>query len=131
MKRLNPIYILALVITLFIISITVSSSKKDEFKSLNSEYSSFRTKVGDFKEYKQTWFDEKKIVKKIDTILRSPIFMKEKILKTQNNSIVRVKIESSNSQTLGKFLNRFLNERFIIKKLDVQKSSILVEIGLN
>lgn len=130
MNRLNPIYILALVVTFFIISITLLNNKKNEFNSLNYEFNGLKVKIKDFNEYKKTWFDEKKTIQKIDRMVKSPIFVKEKILKTQNNGIVRIKLESKDPNVLNKFLNRFLNEKFIIKKLDVKKESILMEIGL-
>lgn len=128
MNRLNPIYILALVFTLFIISIVLFNDKKNEFKSLNSQLSSFQLKIENFKEYKKTWFNENKTINKIDSILRNPVFQKEKILRTQTKGLIKIKIESSNPRILSRFLNRFLNETLIIKRLNVQKSSISMDI---
>lgn len=130
MKRLNPIYIIALIAVLFIISFSVLNGKKSEYEELNNQFLSLNTKAKNFKEYKKSWFDEKYIIKKINLIVKSSSFRKEKILKTQNKNSIRVKIESENPIVLNKFLNRVLNEKLRLKKLDIQKRSISFEIGL-
>lgn len=130
MKRINPIYILALIVTFFILSFSLLSDKKDEYQELNKQFLSLNEKAKNFKEYNQNWFNEKRVQKKIDTIVKSSSFRKEKILKTQNKNSVRVKIESDNPKVLNKFLNRVLNEKFRFKKLEIQKRTISLEIGL-
>ncbi len=130
MKRLNPIYILALIATLLIISFTSLSQKKDEYKSLNKNLNSLSIKAESFNEYKSSWFNKRKVIKKLDSIVKSSSFRKEKILRVENKNIIRVKIQSENPRVLNKFLNRVLNEKFIFKKLDIQKDSISFEIGV-
>jgi len=129
MNKLNPIYILALVITLFIVSISMLNSKKEQFHSLDKEAKTLSVKAKDFKVYKNTWFNQQKVSKKLDLILRNSSFKNEKILKTQNKNTIKVKIQSNDPIVLNRFLNRVLNERFALKKIDIQKRSISFEIG--
>ncbi|MCP4971842.1 MAG: hypothetical protein GY932_14755 [Arcobacter sp.] len=130
MNRLNPIYILALVLTLLVITFVVVDNKKSEFKSTYINYKNINLKAKDFSRYKQTWFNEKEILRKIDSIIKNSSFRNEKILKTQNSNIVRIKINSSNPRVLNKFINRVLNEKLLIKKLNIKKDSIFLEIGI-
>ena len=130
MKRLNPIYMLALIATLFIISFTSLNSKQEQYEKSIIDLNSLSVKAKNFNDYKQTWFDEKNITKKIDSILKSSSFKNEKVLRTKNKNIIRVKIESDNPRVLNKFLNRILNEKFRFKKLDIKKRSIYLEVGI-
>ncbi len=130
MNKINPLYLIVLFIAFFIVStvllkdiqedIEVGNKNKKEFFKLSSEY----------KEYKNSWFDKKEIEKRIDRIAKSINFRNEKILVVQSGNIVKLKIESKNEKVLEKFLKRVLNEKFIIKKLSVDRSSIYVEVGL-
>jgi hypothetical protein len=128
MNKLNPIYILALLFICFIISYILVSSKKKEYVSSSLNYTNISVKVQDFKDYKSTWFNTKQVSKRIDFILKSSTFRKEKILKTQVKNIIKIKIESKKQRVLDKFLNRILNEKVIIKRIDIQKKYINLEI---
>lgn len=130
MKRINPIYILGLIIVLFIGSYTSLNNKKEEFRNSTKEINTLSKKAKNYKDYKDTWFNEKTIIKRVDSIIKNPSFRKEKILKSQTENKIRIKMESQNPRILNRFLNRMLNEKFIFKKLDIQKSSITLEIGL-
>jgi len=130
MNKLNPLYILGLIITIFIVSFSLLSNEKEAYKNSIKSYENIKTKSKDFKEYKQTWFDKNKVKRKVDNIVKNSTFRKEKILKIEKSNIIRLKIESGNPRVLNKFLNRILNEKLILKKLDVQKRSISMEIGI-
>lgn len=130
MNKLNPIYILVFIITLFIVSTSMLSTQKKEYVELSKDFINISIKSKNYKEYKDTWFNTKRVLKSLDVILRTSSFKKEKILKTQNSNIIKVKIESSNPRTLDKFLKRVLNEKFRIRKLSIKKQSISIEIGL-
>ncbi len=129
MNKLNPLYILVLVFTILIISFVKLNDVKKDYALESSLVNSFDEKAIVFNDYKKTWFNEKVTIGKLESILKSSIFKNEKILKTQNKNLIKVKIESSNPKILDKFLNRILNEKFLIKKLDINKRSIFIEIG--
>lgn len=129
MNKLNPIYILALMVTLFIISILVLDSKKQQYHEVDKKLISLNAKAQEYKEYKTSWFHKQRVIKKFNAIVQSRAFRGEKILKTQNETSIRVRIESMNPKVLNKFLNRVLNEKFLFKKLDIKKQSISFEVG--
>ncbi len=130
MNKLNPMYILVFIITLFIVSTSMLSTQKKEYVELSKDFINISIKSKNYKEYKDTWFNTKRVLKSLDAILRTSNFKKEKILKVQNSNIIKVKIESSNPRTLDKFLKRVLNEKFRIRTLSIKKQSISIEIGL-
>lgn len=128
MNKLNPIYIIALLLVICFISSLHLDNKKDEYLIANKNFKSLETKISGYKDYKKKWLDEKKIVSKLNSILRSSKFRNEKILKTQSGKIIKVKIESLNQKLLNSFLNRVLNQKFVLRKLQIKKSSIYLEI---
>jgi hypothetical protein len=58
------------------------------------------------------------------------MFKNEKITKTSTKESIKIKIESSNPQVLDNFLNRFLNKQLIMKKIEIDKNFINLEIGV-
>lgn len=128
MKRLNPLYILALIITILIITFVSLNNKKDEYDSLNKSVNKLEQKAKSYRNSKDTWFNKKRVENKIDKIINSSLFKKEKILKAKNGNLIKIKIESLNQKILDKFLNRVLNEKIILKKLEIKKTSIYFEL---
>ncbi len=130
MNKINPIYLIILFITFFTISFISLQNVKKDIKSIEKEKKEFLKLSSEYKEYKTNWFNKKEIEKKIDRIAKSINFKNEKILVAQSGNIIKLKIESKNEKILEKFLKRVLNEKFIIKKLSVNKDSIYVEVGM-
>lgn len=128
MKRLNPLYILALVVTFLIITYVSLDNKKDEFSKLSKNVNALDIKAKTFKSNKNTWFDKKRVENQINKIINTSLFKKEKILKTKSGNLIKLKIESLNQKVLDKFLNRVLNEKIIFKKLEIKKTSIYFEV---
>jgi len=129
MSRLNPIYILALIGTFLIITIFMVSGKKNELNEVTSSFNTINQNGKIYNEYKNNWFDKKDVSNRIDRIIKNSMFRNEKILKSETNNLVKIKIESANQRVLSQFLNKILNEKFIIKKLELQKTYISLEIG--
>ncbi|WP_321468216.1 hypothetical protein [Halarcobacter sp.] len=130
MNKINPIYILAFVVVVFLISTSILNNKENEFKNLNKYVIDLNTKGKIFSEYKNNWFNKTAIINKVDRIIKNTAYKNEKILKTQTNNLIRIKFESNNTKLLNSFLNRVLNEKFLIKKINIEKTSIYLEIGL-
>jgi hypothetical protein len=51
-----------------------------------------------------------------------------KIEKT--NNIIKVKIDNGSLQTIDRFLNKILNDKFIIRKLNINTNNLDLELGL-
>ena len=128
MSRLNHLYIIALFITILLISFYLLNIEKENFFSKNSEYKSISKNAKDYQAYQRTWNNKKNINKTIDQILRNKIYVNSKISRFETKNSIKVSITSSDEKALNNFLNRVLNKQMIIKKLLIEKTNINLEI---
>ncbi len=130
MNRLNPLYVLLLCVTLFLVSIFLLNGKKSSFEETNKEYINLKSKSKEYKTLLNDWKNEKNVDSLLEQILKNKILESAKIFKTKNQNYIALKIESNDSKVLDYFLNKVLNKPFIIKKLEVNKSYIDLQIGI-
>ena len=130
MNRLNPLYLVVLFLTLVFISFFSLSNEKKLYLEKVDESRLFEQKASEYQSLISYWKNEKFINKTIDEILKNSLFKNEQITKTASKESIKIKIESSNPQVLDNFLNRVLNKQLIIKKLELDKNFINLEIGL-
>lgn len=130
MKRLNPLYIILLFVTIVFISFFMLNEEEKNFNQKIKDLNSFESKTKDFKELKTSWSNKEFVNSNLDQILKNRMFSNQKVLRVATKDIVKVKIESSDPKVLDNFLNKILNKQFIIKRLELQKSYISLEIGV-
>ena len=131
MNRINPLYLIALSLTIVFISFYLLNNEKISFIEKKDELSSIKQKAKEYKSYKDSWRNEKFVDKTLNSILKNRQFFNQKVLRAKTKNSVKVKIQSSNQKILNAFLNKILNKKLIIKKLEIDKSFINVEIGIN
>lgn len=129
MTRINPLYIILLFLTLFFISFYLVSNQKKLYLEKSLETIQLETKAKEYKDLSNSWKNEKYINKTLDEILKNSIFKNEKIVKTATKESIKIKIETTDSRILDNFLNRVLNKQLIIKKLELDKNFIILEVG--
>lgn len=130
MNRLNPLYILGLLLTLLFISFfSLSNEKKAYFEKID-QVNQLQQKAQEYKALTSYWKNEAFVNKTIDEIMKNSMFKNEQITKTASKEGVILKIESSNPQVLDTFLNRVLNKQLVIKNLELDKNFINLEIGI-
>jgi hypothetical protein len=130
MKRLNPLYIISLFITIFFISVFLLQQEKDNFKQKSYELIDYKIKSKEYKNLKDNWTNEKFVNDSLDQILKNKIFLNQKISRISTNELVKLKIESDDYKVLDYFLNKILNKQFVIKRIEIEKKSINLEIGI-
>lgn len=130
MKRLNPLYVLLLCGTFFIISIISLNNKKALFEETNQQYLNLKTKAKEYKTLLSDWKNEKNIEETLEQILRNKTMQTAKITKTKSQNYIALRVESNESRVLDYFLNKVLNKPFIIKKLELNKNYIDLQIGI-
>lgn len=130
MKRLNPLYVILLFLTILIISIFLLNKEKNNFKEKSQEYSTFKIKAKEYKNLKEQWLNEKFVNETLDQILKNKIFSNQKILRATTKDLVKVRIESDDPKILDSFLNKILNKQLELKKLEIEKRFINLEIGI-
>ena len=130
MNRLNPLYILGLFLTLFFISFfSLSNEKKSYFEKID-QVNQLQQKAQEYKYLTSYWKNEVFVNKTIDEIMKNSMFKNEQITKTASKDGVILKLESSNPQVLDGFLNRVLNKQLVIKKLELDKNFINLEVSI-
>ena len=130
MKRLNPLYIISLFITILVISIFLLNEEKSILKEKTEELNAIQLKAKEYKSLKNSWNNEKYANDTLDLILKNKIFSNQKILKASTNELIKLKIESDDPKILDNFLNKILNKELAIKKLEIEKRYINLEIGI-
>lgn len=130
MKRLNPLYLISLFITIVIISVFLLQQEKINFKEKNQELLDYKVKAKEYKSLKESWTNEKFVNSSLEQILKNKMFANQKITKSNTNELIKLKIESDDSKILDSFLNKILNKQFVIKKLEIEKRFINLEIGI-
>ena len=131
MNRINPLYLIALTLTVLFISVYSLNSEKKFFVEKKDELNLIKQKSKDYKSYKESWNNEAFVSKTLDDILRSRQFSNQKVLRAKTKNSIKVKIQSTNQNILNAFLNKILNKKLIIRKLEIEKSFVNVEIGIN
>ena len=130
MNRINPLYLIALTVTILFISLYSLNNEKTTFIEKKEELKLIQEKSKDYKSYKESWNNEAFVDKTIDNILKSRQFSNQKVLRAKTKNSLKIKIESTNPNILNIFLNKILNKKLTIKKLEIEKSFINVEIGI-
>lgn len=130
MKRLNPLYLIFLALTVVFVSFYVLNNTKKEYIEKVSEFNTFEQKAKDYKSLKQQWSDKKYANNTINAIIKNRAFSKEKILFVETGDVLKVKIESNDPKILDNFLNKILNKPLVLKKLDIKKDSINLEVSV-
>jgi hypothetical protein len=130
MKRLNPLYVILLFLTILIISIFSLNKEKNNFKEKSQEYSTFKIKAKEYKNLKEQWLNEKFVNETLDQILKNKMFSNQKFLRATTKDLVKVRIESDDPKILDSFLNKILNKQLELKKLEIEKRFINLEIGI-
>lgn len=130
MNRLNPLYIILLFITIVFLSFYSISNEKNAYYKKVEETKELESKALEFKNSANAWTNEKYVNNILDEILKSQIFTKEQISKSSTKELIKIKIDSTNPEVLDIFLNKILNKQLIIKKMQLDKNSINLEIGI-
>lgn len=130
MNRLNPLYIIALVVVVYVVSLIQVNEIENKFLQKYHQSEVLLSHIEDVVFYRQNWFNKKATLEKIEKLLNCPNLRKEKILKVNKGNKLLLTIESKNSKKLGLFLKKLLNEKFILNKVQLRQNSMFVEIGI-
>ena len=88
MKRLNPLYIISLFITILVISIFLLNEEKNILKEKTEELNAIQLKAKEYKSLKNSWNNEKYANDTLDLILKNKI---SKNLKSINKWTYKIK----------------------------------------
>lgn len=128
MKKITPLYVFLFnILFLFIVLIIYQSSvtKIDEYKL---EYTNIKKLSIAYKSKKDRLYTKGKVKIEIKKILKK-LHMKKISLKESEGKLIITLLDNRwNKQ--NQFLNKVLNEKFIISKMKIKNKNIFLEIGL-
>ena len=130
MNRINPLYIIGLFLVLVLISFISLSNQKNLFYNKKNQLSDLEIRFKEYYDISNFWKNEKYINETIDEILSSSLLKDEDIVKIVTKDNIKLKLETASEQNLDSFLNMILNKQLIIKKLEIKRTMVNVEIGL-
>lgn len=130
MNRLNPLYVIALSFTIVFVSFFLLNTESKNYDLKIKEFNTISVKAKEYKQFKASWNNKSFVNKTLNQILRSSTFKNQKVLRVNGKNSIKLKMISSNQKILNSFLNKLLNKKLIIKKLELDKSYIDLEIGL-
>ncbi len=129
MNKINPLYILVLLGTIFFLSFYILNESIYDFNKKNHEYNNIQIKAKEYKDFRTTWNNKKYATNVINQILKNSSFTNQKILRVDSQNSIKIKIQSNEQKILDNFLNKILNKKLILKKLELSKRYINLEIG--
>ncbi|MCG3675300.1 hypothetical protein L5F46_11005 [Aliarcobacter butzleri] len=130
MNRINPLYIIGLFLVLVLISFISLSNQKNLFYNKKNQLSDLEIRFKEYYDISNFWKNEKYINETIDEILNSSLLKNEDIVKIVTKDNIKLKLETASEQNLDSFLNMILNKQLIIRKLEIKRTMVNVEIGL-
>jgi hypothetical protein len=130
MKRLNPLYLVLLSVSIFLLSLFLLRQEKELVNKQQKEYELLSLKSKEYMNLKSTWDNEEYVLKTLDFILSNKSFKNKRVLRVRVNNTIKIKLESKDPMALNKFLNMVLNKKLNIKKLSLNKTYISLEVGV-
>lgn len=131
MNRINPLYILALLFVLLFYSFSLVNTKEKEFLGKNTEYNNLVVKAKEYKSLKTNNINKNRVISIINSITTDSRFKKAKIRSNKSKNSINLNIQTSDFKILNKFINRILNEKLSILKLEIKADKINLEIGIS
>lgn len=127
-NKINPIYLLASLFIIFIISFTMKNSYFNALENNKQEFKDFKTDAKKYLDIKNNWSNLKKSGMSISNIISDKSFKNSKIIQNSNATSIQIQIEDKDLNVLSKFLTKVLNEKLLIKNLLIQKDKISFEV---
>lgn len=130
MNRINPIYILLLCLTISLVSFSLLFDIKKELLSNTEKLSNFKNTASTFVSLKKDWNNKQEIQKQISNLSNEITSKKAKLLISFEKRVATIKLETSEKKVLNRFVNKLLNKKLKINKLDIRSNYVFVEVSL-
>lgn len=123
MNRVNPLYIVLLLLTIFAISILKLSSAKNELKDAQNSYKTTTTLSNELGSLKSAYSDGNRINRSLKALLNHPGLKASKLHYKFKKSSVTISSEGMSSNSLNMIMSKILNSSYNISLLHVKKLS--------
>ena len=127
MNKINPLMLLLLSATIFVSSLVLLKQSKEELIQTSSELTEFHRLSNKYQNLKTSWDQKKNTIKLIDKIIKNTR-LKNVDKKIEKKRVI-IKISNESLKNIDKFINKLLNEKLNILKLNITQNSVELVVG--
>ena len=128
MNKTNPLFILLVSFIIVLMSVFFLIQEKANIKNAEIEYNDFKIIALKYQDKQNSYHDANKIIKSLESIIKKSNVKNVNI--TQEKTKIVLIIQKSNTRILDNLMNKILNHKFNIKKLELTNNSLRIEVGL-
>jgi len=121
MNRINPLYIIALLVTILIVGIFKLQNTRSELKELKKSYKETKTLSTELSMLKAQYKNSSKIKISLRNILKNPILKSSLLDYSFKKSSLFVNSKSIDINALNFLMSKILNAPYQINKLDIKR----------
>ncbi len=128
LKKIDPLYVLLLSIAVLFVSIVSFNKSKINMQNSQDELINLHAIASNYSQMKKDWGSSEHTIKIIDNIITSVGIntLDKKITEKK----ITIKIDKLSLQKIDKFVNKILNEKLNILKLNISGTSLELEVGM-
>lgn len=130
MNRINPVYVLIGLFIIAFLSFVMVSSKKSEFERETQSLFTFKQKAKVYSDLSENWNNADKIKDTLNKVLNNSKFKQLNISRVDKDNSIKIKFSTKDPRIVDSFVNKILNEKLQIKRLDVTLFDVSLEIGV-
>ena len=121
MNRINPLYTIALLVTILIVGIFKLQNTRSELKELKKSYKETKTLSTELSMLKAQYKNSSKIKISLRNILKNPILKSSLLDYSFKKSSLFINSKSIDINALNFLMSKILNASYQINKLDIKK----------
>lgn len=121
MNRINPLYIIALLVTILIVGIFKLQNIRNELKELKKSYKETKTLSTELSMLKAQYKNSSKIKISLRNILKNPILKSSLLDYSFKKSSLFINSKSIDINALNFLMSKILNASYQINKLDIKR----------
>jgi hypothetical protein len=123
MNKINPLYILGLLVIFFLFSVLQLSKAKEEYKEQVSSYEETRALALRLDGIKSVYTQEKVLQSKLDQLIKQLQAKGVELSKTESKKSTVISAMSIDLANLNTLMGKILNGSYEIKEISLQHSS--------
>jgi len=133
MNRINPLYIVVLLVLILLFSMFKLNNAKDDLKEVKKSYEIVNNLSTKLKDLKGAYSDKKKIEKSLKNILSNKILKNSSLEYTFKKSSLKIYTKKMDINSLNFLMSKILNNNYNINILQIKslsdtKASLKMEI---
>ena len=103
---------------------------KNALKIKSEKATIFEKSAAEFSTLKKGWFNKNETKKQIHYLVKDRKFKNAEVIKTDEKTKTIIQLKSKDKNVVNQFVNKLLNKKLLINKLDITKSSVNVEVSV-